>query len=158
MSDADRPGPRAMATPFKHVHHVCIVVRDIEKTAAYYTSLGIGPWEEMSLKAYADCQIPNPEGFFGLRFKRADIGAMQLQLCQPGSGDSPEKRFLDERGEGVFHIGFEVENIDAAHARAVEMQLPIDSYGRRADRTGFTYLGNAADAGVVLVLREALKS
>lgn len=153
MSDGVTPA----RTPFTHVHHVCIVVRDIEKSAAYYAALGIGPWEEMSLTAYADCRIPQPEGFFALRFKRADVGAMQLQLCQPGSADSPEKRFLETRGEGVFHIGFEVGNIDAAHARAVEMQLPIDAYGRRADRSGFTYLGTAADAGVVLVLRETMK-
>ena len=30
---------------FRTVHHVCIVVHDIEKSMAYYESLGIGPWQ-----------------------------------------------------------------------------------------------------------------
>ena len=29
---------------FDKAHHVCIVVHDIEKTVAYYESVGIGPW------------------------------------------------------------------------------------------------------------------
>ena len=30
--------------PFHKPHHICIVVKDIEKTKGYYESIGIGPW------------------------------------------------------------------------------------------------------------------
>jgi catechol 2,3-dioxygenase-like lactoylglutathione lyase family enzyme len=33
-----------MAKLFDRLHHVCIVVHDLEKTVAYYEKLGIGPW------------------------------------------------------------------------------------------------------------------
>jgi methylmalonyl-CoA/ethylmalonyl-CoA epimerase len=38
---------------FDKLHHVCIVVRDIDKTRAYYESIGIGPWQEYGI---ADAQ------------------------------------------------------------------------------------------------------
>jgi methylmalonyl-CoA/ethylmalonyl-CoA epimerase len=33
-----------MLNIFHKLHHVCIVVRDIQKAMAYYESVGIGPW------------------------------------------------------------------------------------------------------------------
>ena len=33
------------STPFRQLHHICIVVHDIEQAVAYYESIGIGPWE-----------------------------------------------------------------------------------------------------------------
>ena len=31
-------------SPFTKVHHICIVVHDVERSVAYYESLGMGPW------------------------------------------------------------------------------------------------------------------
>jgi catechol 2,3-dioxygenase-like lactoylglutathione lyase family enzyme len=31
---------------FRHVHHVCIVVPDIQAAVSYYESIGIGPWKD----------------------------------------------------------------------------------------------------------------
>ena len=33
-----------MTEIFNHLHHVCIVVHDIDRAQAYYESIGIGPW------------------------------------------------------------------------------------------------------------------
>jgi hypothetical protein len=33
-----------MLNIFHKLHHVCIVVHDIQKSMAYYESVGIGPW------------------------------------------------------------------------------------------------------------------
>ncbi len=43
---------------FDTLHHVCIVVRDVHKTAAYYESVGIGPWSDYPpLTAYAELDV-----------------------------------------------------------------------------------------------------
>lgn len=34
-----------------------------------------------------------------------------LELLEPTSDDSPIKKFLDNKGEGIHHISFEVEDI-----------------------------------------------
>ncbi len=35
-----------MTAPFRELHHVCVVVRDIDQSVAYYESIGIGPWQD----------------------------------------------------------------------------------------------------------------
>ena len=56
------------------------------------------------------------EGFFNTRIKCAMIGPVQLQVVQPGKGRSIYKDFLEQKGEGVFHLGFVVEDIATSEA------------------------------------------
>ena len=49
---------------FDKLHHICIVVHDIDKAQAYYDFIGIGPWEAYPpLTEYQELQVPSPEGF-----------------------------------------------------------------------------------------------
>ena len=38
---------------------------------------------------------------------------MRLELLEPTSEDSTVAKFLEKRGEGLHHLAFTVENIDA---------------------------------------------
>lgn len=143
---------------FRTLHHVCVVVHDIERSVAYYESLGVGPWHDFpSLDAFKDdLRAPDPDAFFDLAYKYADLGGVQLQLCRPGAGRSPQRDFLDGRGEGVFHLGFGVPDCDASERRAAALGLEPLLRGRRPDGTGFTYFDTAdAGAGTVLQIRTA---
>ena len=56
-----RDGDRVTTTPFRQLHHICLVVHDIDATQAYYESIGIGPWQEYPpLTEYTDLDVPNP--------------------------------------------------------------------------------------------------
>ncbi len=139
---------------FDRLHHVCVVVHDIDRTQAYYESIGIGPWREYPpLSEYADLDVPNRTGFLALRYRVCDLPTVQLQLCQPGPEPSPQRHFLDTKGEGVFHIGFEVADADAAESTAGSLGLDVLMHGRRANGTGFDYYDTADAAGVVLLTR-----
>jgi catechol 2,3-dioxygenase-like lactoylglutathione lyase family enzyme len=139
---------------FDRLHHVCVVVHDIDRTQAYYESIGIGPWREYPpLSEYADLDVPNRTGFLALRYRVCDLPTVQLQLCQPGPEPSPQRHFLDTKGEGVFHIGFEVADADAAESTAGSLGLDVLMRGRRANGTGFDYYDTADAAGVVLLTR-----
>jgi len=35
-----------MTSPFRQLHHICLVVHDIDAAIAYYEGLGIGPWQD----------------------------------------------------------------------------------------------------------------
>jgi catechol 2,3-dioxygenase-like lactoylglutathione lyase family enzyme len=52
-----------MPTPFRTLHHICIVVHDLDRAAKYYESIGIGPFVEYpALSEYSEgLQVPNPE-------------------------------------------------------------------------------------------------
>lgn len=139
---------------FNKLHHVCIVVHDIDKARAYYESVGIGPWREYPpLVEYTDLQVPSPSAFMSMRYQVCDMPNMQFQLCQPPREDCPQRRFLNEKGEGVFHLGFEVPDCNASEAEAVSGGLSVLMRGRRPNGSGFTYFDTAAKAGVVLEIR-----
>ncbi len=140
---------------FDKLHHVCIVVHDIDKTQGYYESIGIGPWVAYPpLVEYEELQVPSREGFMGMQYRICNLPNIQLQLCQPDLNPSPQRLHLDAKGEGVFHLGFEVPDADAAEAAAA---MPVKMKGRRANRTGFTYYDTADQAGVTLLTRATNK-
>jgi catechol 2,3-dioxygenase-like lactoylglutathione lyase family enzyme len=142
-----------MISPFRRLHHVCIVVRDLDEAVAYYEKLGVGPWYDYPKGApYAELEVPNPEGSASLRYKCADLENFQLQLCQPSNIDSPQKLFLDEHGEGVYHLGFE-SDLDEAQKFARSHGLHVIARGLRVDGSGFCYFDTRAGAGTVLSVR-----
>lgn len=148
-----------MSSPlFQKLHHICIVVHDIDKAQAYYESIGIGPWSDYPpLAEYAELEVPSREGFLSLKYRVCNLPNVQFQLCQPGDEPSPQRQHLDTQGEGVFHIGFEVPDADAAEAEASRQGLAVLMRGRRANRTGFTYYKTAQLAGVTLLTRATPK-
>ncbi|WP_328469280.1 VOC family protein [Actinoplanes sp. NBC_00393] len=139
---------------FQRLHHVCVVVADLEKAVAYYEGLGVGPFFDYPKGTpYVEFEVPDPAASAQMRYKCADLENVQLQLCQPGTLDSPQRRFLDERGEGVYHLGFEVPDLPAAQQEAAGRGLGVIARGLRADGSGFCYFDTRADAGVVLEVR-----
>jgi catechol 2,3-dioxygenase-like lactoylglutathione lyase family enzyme len=145
-----------MSGPFSKLHHICLVVRDIDRAQAFYESVGIGPWHDYPpLGEYTELDVPDPDGFRGLVYRYTWIGDQQLQLCQPGPGSTPQRRFLEAHGEGVFHVGFEVPDADAADADAAARGLRPLMKGRRTNGSGFTYFDTAEQAGVILEVRQS---
>jgi methylmalonyl-CoA/ethylmalonyl-CoA epimerase len=142
--------------PFNKLHHISIVVKDAEKTQKFYESIGIGPWLDYPpMKEYVKINVPDENGFYNLKIKCAQIGPVQLQLIEPGDGESLYKDHLRKKGEGVYHLGFEVDDISAADAEIEAMGLKMLSSGRRENGSGFSYLETASEAGVVLLVRQS---
>ena len=143
-------------SPFSTLHHVTIVVRDIERAVAFYESMGFGPFVDYPpLTEYVKLDVPDQAGFRNVRFKCVQVGPIQIQLCQPGGGDSLYKRFLEKKGEGVFHLGFVVDDVNDAEAQLRASGLRVLSSGRRQDGSGFSYMDTETQAGVVLLVRQS---
>ena len=142
---------------FKKLHHVCIVVRDIDASISYYESVGVGPWcDYPPMSAYKIDGYGSYEhdAFLRAKYKYANLENVQIQLCQPGEGNTPQRRFLTERGEGVFHLGFSVDDVDAAESTAIENGISVLVRGRLPDNSGYTYFDTAkAGASVFLEVR-----
>ena len=143
-----------MTSPFRHLHHICLVVHDIDAATAYYEGLGIGPWQDYPpLSQYTDLHVPDPSAFGQLKYRYVDLDNVQIQLCEPPRLDCPQRRFLDARGEGVFQIGFEA-NLEEATAQAQAAGLEVLMSGRRDNRTGFVYFDTLERAGVAWMCRQ----
>ncbi|MBP0439932.1 VOC family protein [Tianweitania sediminis] len=143
-------------TIFNKLHHICIVVHDIDEAQAYYEGIGIGPWEAYPpLAEYEELDVPSPEGFRAMQYRVCNLPDIQIQLCQPSEHPSPQRIHLDSKGEGVFHLGFEVPDADAAEVLANNAGLSTFMRGRRENRTGFTYYDSADKGGAVTLLTRA---
>jgi len=144
---------------FRKLHHVCIVVHDIQKAMRYYESVGIGPWYSWgSFDQFTELDVEDVQAQHETIYMCADIDNIQIQLCQPSLRKTPKRNFLDEHGEGVFHLGFVVEDLDQAEAAGRAAGLTTFERGRRADRSGFIYFDTAAQAGVTLEIRANKRS
>ena len=143
--------------PFHTLHHMCLVVRDVDKAMKFYESIGIGPWHDYPpLDEFSELKMPDAAAFKALKFKWAQIGPIQLQMVTPPPGGSPQRKFLEEHGEGVFHVGFVVDDVDAAEADVVKRGVEVFMRGRRKNGSGFTYFKTAdAGAGVTLSIRKS---
>jgi catechol 2,3-dioxygenase-like lactoylglutathione lyase family enzyme len=143
-------------SPFSELHHMSIVVRDIEESVKYYTSIGIGPFMEYPpMREYTKINVPDEEGFYNLRIVVARVGPVDLQLIQPGEGESLYKDHLEKKGEGVYHLGFAVDDIEESEADVKRRGISIISNGRREDGSGFAYLDTAEKGGVTLLIRQS---
>ena len=143
-----------MTSPFRQLHHICLVVHDIDAAVAYYEGLGIGPWQDYPpLSQFTDLNVPNPEAFAQLKYCYVDLDNVQIQLCEPPQLDCAQRRFLDTHGEGVFHIGFE-SDLNTATSQAKGSGLDVLMSGRRENGTGFVYFDTLDQAGVVWMCRQ----
>jgi len=99
---------------FTRLIQIGVVVRDMNKTIERLTALGIGPFKRRILPPDAR------EKYRGKPFDPSQrvaiqitqIGNMELELIQPIGGESPHQEFLEQKGEGVQHLAFVVDNLE----------------------------------------------
>lgn len=150
MNDAD-----ANRSLFARLHHVALVVENLDDAVARLQALGLGPFLGYPpLREYVSLDVPDVEDFYDLHIVVCDIGAVQLQVIE-GAGNTIYGDFLRSHGQGVFHLGFVVDDIDNAEKQAEGDGLQVLSRGRRADGSGFTYFDTVSELGVALLLRQS---
>ncbi|HSB72953.1 MAG TPA: VOC family protein [Candidatus Methylomirabilis sp.] len=141
-------------SPFSAVVQIGVIVRDMDAAVAYYESLGIGPFAAPAGTApILDRQVhgkPAPD--VKNRISTAQMGAVELELVQPVSGNSVQREFLDRHGEGVNHLAFLVEDLDREVARLGEKGLRVISSGRLANGLVYAYLDTDRIGGIVFEL------
>jgi methylmalonyl-CoA epimerase len=67
------------------------------------------------------------------------VGTSDVELVEPQDADSGLAKFLAKRGEGVHHICFEVDDIDAALARLKEKGAQLIDEAPRVNAKGMRY-------------------
>jgi methylmalonyl-CoA/ethylmalonyl-CoA epimerase len=84
------------------IEHIGIAVKNLkESTDLFEKLLGDAPYKTEEVAS---------EGVRTVFFKK---GPNKIELLEAMSMDSPIAKFLEKRGEGVHHIAFAVEDIEA---------------------------------------------
>lgn len=98
----------------KKIHHVGVVVNSADEALKFYR-------DALGLPVTAD-KVIEDQGVRGVLLK---IGNSEIELLEPTRDDTGVARFLASRGEGMHHICFESDDVDAeldaARAKGIEL-------------------------------------
>src|SRR5262249_28953493 len=99
-------------TPVKGVNHIGIAVRSIESQRPFYEGALGAVFEGVE-------EVPDQKvrvGFFR-------VAGVRLELLEPTDPTSTVAAFLEKRGEGLHHVAFTVEGLEARIAELKQSGL-----------------------------------
>jgi catechol 2,3-dioxygenase-like lactoylglutathione lyase family enzyme len=112
-------------------YHLGFVVRDLDAVAdAYRRMLGVDRWRVHDLKAEAVPWNPRYDGAL-LKVAYGRGAGLTIELIQVLEGRTQHLDFLEQHGEGIQHIGFWTDDVQASvrHAVAEGAQIVSARYG-----------------------------
>ena len=123
----------------KEIHHLGIVVRDIEKKVQYFTEkLGI-PFK-ISTMEHSGTLHGEPMKYKA-KIAFAKIGSLTLELLQTVEGNTVFEEFLNEHGEGIHHISvLSKEPLDVEIEKCRKRGIKILQIDRLAPEQGTVYM------------------
>ncbi len=132
----------------KKISHIGIAVKNIEEARKLYEEvfgLKVGDIETSEEQKVKIAFIP--------------IGDTRIELLEATDPQSPIAKFIESRGEGVHHIAFETDNIEAELLRFKEKGLRlIDEKPRPgAHGTKIAFIHPKSTLGVLFELCEVVK-
>lgn len=82
-----------------HIEHIGIAVKSIEESLPYYETV-------LGFKCYAIEEVVDQM----VKTAFLKVGETKLELLEPTAEDSPIAKFIVNRGPGIHHIAFAVED------------------------------------------------
>jgi methylmalonyl-CoA/ethylmalonyl-CoA epimerase len=108
------------------LHHVAVVVANLDEALARYQSLGFSGGERFVLAEQA------------VEVATLRSGSSWIELIRPTDPDGPIARYLAKRGEGVHHVAYAVpdlrvtlDDLAAAGIRLIDTTPRIGAHGWR---------------------------
>ena len=124
-------------------HHLGVVVSDLDKTVEYFQSIGANT-----------SQLEHIHPVSKNRIRNIQLGSLTLELIQPAEGKTPARDFLNKRGQGMFHIGFRVEDFDKEKAIMLETEASIVLSAQRPEGDLAYFEPPEAGSNVIMELIE----
>jgi methylmalonyl-CoA/ethylmalonyl-CoA epimerase len=127
------------------LHHVAVVVADLDDAIARYERLGFRDGERFQL----------PEQAVEVATFRAGQG--WIELIRPTDPDGPIARYLAKRGEGMHHVAYEVPDLAAALRELAALGVRLIDAAPRVGAHGWriAFIHPESCGGVLTELVEA---
>ena len=108
-----------------HIEHIGIAVNNIEEAKKYYEDV-------LGLECYAIEEVKDQKvktAFFM-------IGQTKIELLEPTSSESPVAKFLEKKGQGIHHIAFATDDVNASLKEAEEKGVKLIDKEKRKGAEG----------------------
>lgn len=133
----------------KKINHIAIAVNNIEEATKFY--------QEVMGLTLSGVEVVTAQktkvGFF-------KIGDSNIELVQPAEPDSPLVKFLETKGQGIHHICFEVEDVEAEVKAYLDKGATLIDQKPRpgAHNTKVAFIHPKSSSGVLIELCELPKN
>lgn len=130
------------------IEHIGIAVKDIEISNDVFGKLFGKPHYKM--------ETVESEGVMTSFF---EVGPNKIELLQAINEESPIAKFIDKKGEGIHHIAFAVEDIEAEIKRLTNdgFRMIHEQPKKGADNKLIAFLHPKATNGVLIELCQDIK-
>jgi methylmalonyl-CoA/ethylmalonyl-CoA epimerase len=130
----------------KSIHHVAIVVSDVQASLSFWRdALGLGVSESR--------EVPGEQAQVAF----LPVAASELELVQPTTPDSGLARYLARRGQGMHHVCLEVDDLPAmlSQLRMRGIRLINEEPRRGGDGRLYAFVHPESTGGVLVELYQA---
>jgi methylmalonyl-CoA/ethylmalonyl-CoA epimerase len=130
------------------IEHLGIAVADLDRSIPLFEQL-------LNTPCYKKEEVASE----GVNTAFFQVGDSKIELLQATGASSPISKFIDKKGEGIHHIAFEVENIEAEMKRLAalgfELLNPVPKKG--ADNKLVCFLHPKTTNGVLIELCQEIR-
>ncbi len=129
----------------QRIDHIGIAVGSLEAHVPFYRDvLGL---EHRGTETVADQKV---------RVAVFRVGQVNIELLEPIAPDSPIAGFIDKRGEGLHHLAYQVEDIEAqiGSLRAAGVQMIDEAPREGAGGSRIAFLHPSSSARVLTELTQ----
>lgn len=149
--------PALGGSPYRRLHHVGVVVRDIDKAIAHFESMGFGPFQfSEGVRTFTidfKGELHGEPAEWKVKISNAMIGDIELELLEPDEQASALRETLDATGEGLHHIGFITSDFGTDMADQLARGATIWTMSKRTDAPSFLYFDPSTVGGMAIELR-----
>jgi len=127
----------------KKINHIGIAVKNIETAIPFYRDI-------LGMKFEGTEEVTEQK----VRVAFLQVGESRIELLEPTAPDSPVAKFLEKTGEGIHHLAYEVDDIEASLAdlRQKGMRLIDETPRFGAHGAKIAFLHPRASGGVLTEL------
>lgn len=88
------------------INHIGIAVASLDTTLPFYR-------DNLGMVFAGTEEVAEQK----VRVAMLQVGESKIELLEPTSEDSPVAKFLEKNGQGIHHIAYEVDDVEAAIAK-----------------------------------------
>ena len=127
----------------KKIEHLGIAVVNIEESLRVFETL-------LGTKCYKIEEVESE----GVKTAFLQVGESKIELLEATNPDSPIAKYLEKRGQGIHHIAFEVDNIQAEIERLLNEGFVLihESPKNGADNKLIAFLHPKSTEGILIEL------
>jgi hypothetical protein len=132
------------------VYQLGYVVRDIEKACKHYESVfGTGPFSDVIDVDMDGALLRGKPVETAIKVAFVQSGDVQIELIEPVRGQNPYTEFLEARGEGIHHLAYKVDDMEAMKAVFAE-KVGEPVFSRDMGVMEFAYFDTSEVGGLMI--------